>query len=51
MELEYEIISVYDVTGCLVQMVTNRTIGQDLKPGIYFLVCDEYLPTKLVKLE
>jgi hypothetical protein len=50
-EFESECISVYDVTGRLIKTTPDVVIGRELKPGIYFLVCDTFLPTKIVKLE
>ncbi len=50
-EFAHECISIYDVTGGLIRNTTDALIGQDLKPGVYFLVCDDYEPTKIVKLE
>jgi hypothetical protein len=51
MKLDSEIVSIYDVTGSLVHIATGVTIGQNLKPGVYFLICRNCLPTKIVKLE
>jgi len=44
-------MELYNSAGRFLAVVTSRTIGQNLKPGTYFLKAKGYLPTKIVKLQ
>lgn len=45
-----DLLQIYDITGRLVKMTRNNTIGESLKPGIYFLKAEGYKPVKIIKL-
>ena len=43
-------ISIYDLSGRLVEESKDNTIGRNLKKGIYFVKIDDYKTVKIVKL-
>lgn len=44
-------IRIYDVSGKLIRETENKTIGNDLENGIYFLRVEGYKPAKIIKLK
>ena len=44
-------IKLYNSEGRFLAIFTSGTIGQNLRPGIYFLKAEGYKPTKIVKLQ
>ncbi len=45
------LLTIYDLSGRLIETIESNTIGKNLKSGIYFLKIEGYKPVKLVKLK
>jgi len=46
-----DIFKIFDVTGRILETTTSTTIGQNLKPGIYFLENQHSASIKIIKLK